>query len=277
MARRGMMRYRGVRSGAGGGAERTRPYGGEAFVGKTPGKGSARRSGAGRRQAAGSGPGAPSRDRPKGPKGSRYAPPGRRRVTGWLLAAVVAAVAVGVAVVVGRAGAIPLVQGTTVGKPVFAHGDTAAGGTGQTVDGIRCQTSEQLVYHIHAHLRLFLSGTQVALPRGIGITPPRRVQRHFVVGGGCFYWLHTHDSTGIIHIESPLQKTYTLGDFFAIWGEPLSRTALAGHTGTVRAYVDGRPYSGDPGAITLTAHKEITLAVGGAVAHPPAYTFPPGL
>ncbi len=253
------------------------PNGGEAFVGKTPGKGSARRSGAGRRQAAGSGRGASTGGRPRGRRGSSDAPRGRRRATGWLVAALIAAVAVVVAVLASRGGSIPLVQGTTVGKPVFPHGDTAAGGTGQTVDGIRCQTSEQLVYHIHVHLSLFLSGTQVAVPRGIGITPPRRVQRHFVVGGGCFYWLHTHDSTGIIHIESPLQKTYTLGDFFAIWGEPLSRTDVAGHTGSVRAYVDGHPYSGNPGAITLTAHKEITLAVGGAVAHPPAYTFPPGL
>jgi len=175
------------------------------------------------------------------------------------------------------AAGIPLVQATTVGAAVFPDGDTPQGGNGQTVDGVSCSTSEQLVYHIHAHLSLFIGGRQVAVPRGIGIQPPRQVQQNFVVGGACFYWLHTHDATGIIHIESPLQKTYTLGDFFDIWGESLSTTDLAGTTGTVYAYVDGKPWTGDPRSIPLTAHQEITLSVGAPVAHPPVYQFPQGL
>jgi hypothetical protein len=109
------------------------------------------------------------------------------------------------------------------------------------------------------------------------IAPPRQVQSGFVVGGRCFYWLHTHDATGIIHIESPVQKTFTLGDFFAIWGEPLSRTDVAGKRGPVTVYVDGRLSGGDPAAIPLTEHREITLEIGAPLVKPPRYTFPAGL
>ncbi len=172
---------------------------------------------------------------------------------------------------------ITLVQATVVGHTRFPNGDTPRGGQGQPVDGIQASASEQIVYHIHAHLSLFDHGRQVALPRGIGIVPPRVVQNGFVVGGQAFYWLHTHDATGIIHIESPVRKLYTLAQFFAVWGEPLTRRDVAGMNGAVTVFLNGRPYRGNPGAITLVAHREITLEVGQPVVPPPVYTFPPGL
>ena len=134
--------------------------------------------------------------------------------------------------------------------------------TGQPVSGIQCQTSEQLVYHIHAHLAIFADGQPRTVPAGIGIP------------GQCIYWLHTHDTDGIIHIESPDQRTYTLGNFFDIWGQPLSATRVGGDRGAVTASVNGQPYTGDPRQIPLTAHALIQLNVGGDVA-PKPYTFPP--
>lgn len=158
-------------------------------------------------------------------------------------------------------------------------GTTAAtkhAATGATVDGIGCQTSEQVVYHIHSHLAIFDNGQQQVVPRGIGIPGPQQVQDGFVESGKCFYWLHTHDTTGIIHVESPTKRTYTLGQFFDIWGQPLSGNQVGKATGKLTVYVDGHQFSGDPRSIVLTPHKVIQLDVG-TVVPPKPFTFPAGL
>src|SRR6266568_4767343 len=86
--------------------------------------------------------------------------------------------------------------------------NTAHQGTGNTVDGVQSNSSEQLIYHVHAHLAMYVNGTPKLLPYGIGIVPPYQLQQipsggSFVAGGSKFYWLHTHDETGVIHIETP--------------------------------------------------------------------------
>jgi len=172
---------------------------------------------------------------------------------------------------------IPLVQATQVGATMFEPGDTPSGGNGQPVDGIEGSSREMLKVHVHAHLALFSKGRQIAIPYGIGIVKPFDVKNGFVGVGQGIYWLHTHDATGIIHVESPDNRTYTLGNFFNIWGRPLTRGDVAGLKGEVRVFVDGKPYTGDPRAIVLGPHTQITLEVGAPFVPPPAYTFPSGL
>lgn len=162
----------------------------------------------------------------------------------------------------------------------FVLGTTQNEAVGVTVDGIQCQTQEQVVYHIHAHLAVFVNGRPGIIPEGIGIAPPRTVEQSadgpFVLAGACFYWLHSHTADGVIHIESPDQRTYTLGNYFDLWNQKLSATQVAAATGPVTAYLDGRPFAGDPRAILLAPHAVIQLDVGTKV--PPApYTFPSGL
>ena len=146
----------------------------------------------------------------------------------------------------------------------LASADTTVNGS--TVDGIQCQTSEQVVFHIHAHLSVYVNGSPVRIPYGIGITQPRGVQQTpvgpFVSSGGCFYWLHTHAADGIIHIESPSQRTYTLGNFFDIWDQPLNSDQVATAKGTVFAYVDGRKFTGSPASIVIGDHTQVQLDVG---------------
>ena len=146
--------------------------------------------------------------------------------------------------------------------------------------GIQCSSSEQTVYHIHAHLAVFVNGAQRAIPYGIGIpggtAAPEASGGPYVGSGTCFYWLHSHDQSGVIHIESPVQKLYTLGDYFAIWGQPLAAGQVGPANGTLTVYVDGKRYAGDPASITLTAHKLIQLDVGTDVP-PRSYPFPAGL
>ena len=172
---------------------------------------------------------------------------------------------------------IPLVQGTQIGETAFESGDTARGGNGQPVDGIEGSSHEMLRVHIHAHLSLFFKGKQIAIPYGIGIVRPFQATNGFVGTGNGFYWLHTHDATGILHIESPDARTYTLGNFFDVWGQPLARSEVAGLRGPVKAFVDGKPYAGNPREIVLTAHGQITLEIGAPIVPPPVYAFPAGL
>ena len=164
-----------------------------------------------------------------------------------------------------------------MGATKFPPGDTPSGGHGQTIDGIEGSSREMLQVHIHAHLSLFYNGQQVAIPYGIGIVQPFRVTNGFVGVGSGIYWLHTHDATGIIHVESPDARTYTLGQFFDIWGEPLEAGNVAGLQGPVRAFVDGKPFTGPPRDIVLGPHTQITLEVGNPRVRPPVYTFPAGL
>jgi hypothetical protein len=171
---------------------------------------------------------------------------------------------------------VPLQQASQVGKAHFEPGDTARGGVGQPVDGIDASSMEMLKVHVHAHLALFYNGEQIAVPYGIGIVKPLEVDRGFATGGK-LYWLHTHDATGIIHVESPDDRAYTLGQFFDIWGQPLSAQQVADLRGPVRAFVNGRTFTGNPRTIPITAHALITLIVGQPVVAPPVYTFPNGL
>ena len=119
---------------------------------------------------------------------------------------------------------------------------------GRPSTGVGCDASEQVVYHIHAHLSVFVNGAARQVPAAIGI-PGAQAQNTptgpFIASGSCFYWLHTHAADGIIHIESPVQRTYTLGDFFDIWGQPLSTSQVGPAHGPVTALFNGR-YAGQP-------------------------------
>jgi hypothetical protein len=152
---------------------------------------------------------------------------------------------------------------------------------GERIDSIVCQTHEQVLFHIHAHLTIFVRGAARQVPAGIGIAPPYQVEETpqgvFVAGAACFMWLHTHAADGIIHTESPVQRTYTLGDFFDIWGQPLSRTQVGPAHGSVIAFLDGRRYGGDPRRIPLVPHAQIQLDVGRPLVPPEMISFPAGL
>ena len=162
---------------------------------------------------------------------------------------------------------INLANTLQIGKPSFPPGNTKGGGFGSPVDGIECATMEQQVFHIHTQLSLFVKGKQIEIPRFIGMVPN--------ANGGCLYWLHTHDASGVIHVESPEIRDFTLGNFFHVWGEDLSRTQVGPYSGPVTAYVNGGKYDGDLSAIPLRSHQEITLEVGMPLVTPPNYTFPP--
>ncbi len=155
-----------------------------------------------------------------------------------------------------------LVLSCWLASPVAA---AAAVPAGEPVDGIRCEQAEGAVFHIHQHLAILERGRPLAVPDDVG--------RPIV--GNCLYWLHTHTADGIIHVESPVFRTFTLGEFFDVWGEPLSRTAVASarvKPGQLRVFVDGRAYAGDPRKIELAQHTDIALEAGPPYRSPAAFS-----
>ncbi len=152
--------------------------------------------------------------------------------------------------------------------------------TGRPVDGIRCQTAEQSLFHIHAHVTIFVNGSPRQIPAGVGI-PGSHAQNSpqgpVAAGGNCLYWLHTHAPDGIVHVESPVHRTFTLGDFFDEWGQPLGPTTLGPVKGHVVAIYNGQVYLGNPRDIPLNAHAQIQLEVGTPLVAPEHITFPAGL
>jgi len=156
------------------------------------------------------------------------------------------------------------------GIPIQTGAAVAPASTTQTgtVNGIQCGSKEELAYHIHAHLTVFDNGQARSLPGGIGIPGSQVVQTTegpVASGGQCIYWLHTHAPDGVIHIESPTQRIYSLGDFFDEWHQPLSANQVGDVKGKVSALVDGKPWTKDIRAIPLDPHAVIQLNVGSPV------------
>jgi hypothetical protein len=153
--------------------------------------------------------------------------------------------------------------------PVLAA--TSPATAGQAIDGIGCDTSEQTLFHIHTHLTIFVNGQQRQVPAGIGIpgaVATQTPQGPFIDSGTCFYWLHTHAADGIIHIESPVKRTYTLGEFFAEWGQPLSSSQAGPAHGKVTVIVNGQVFKGNPRDTPLGSHENLQLEVGSPLVAP---------
>jgi hypothetical protein len=184
------------------------------------------------------------REEQKRQQAAQAAGKNRRIIIGIISALVVVALGVSVYLFSLYSG-----TGTTAGASTIASDNPAY----PAIDGIPCQNSEQLNYHVHAHLTIYVNGQNFPLPTNLGIASDQ----------SCFYWLHTHDSSGVIHIEAPSERTFTLNTFFQEWSARFPQmtypTELDSTAGWV-VYVDGKSYTGDFHSITLVAHKLITLA-----------------
>jgi hypothetical protein len=141
--------------------------------------------------------------------------------------------------------------------------------------GLTLTPQETLNVHYHAHLDVFVNGRQVTVPAGLGINagPGGKPPEHGAPG---IAPLHTHDPSGVLHIEAPRQETFTLGQVFDEWGVLLTGSRLGAYS-PVRVYVDGHRYVKDPDKIVLHPHEEIAVVAGqGHVQVPSRYQFPPG-
>lgn len=157
--------------------------------------------------------------------------------------------------------------------PVTDWGLPADASAAARAAGLPMLGKEEFAVHYHAHLDVLVAGQPVPVPAGIGIDGAR----HLIAP------LHTHDGTGVVHIESATDVPFTLGQLFTEWGQPLRSdqvgpVALGGGT-VLRVYRNGQAVTGDPAALRLAGHDEIVVWVGPAGEQPrvPAsYDFLPG-
>jgi hypothetical protein len=136
--------------------------------------------------------------------------------------------------------------------------------------GLHALTTEGQVIHIHQHLDIFVNGKPQVVPANIGI-----------YDGQFLTELHTHDPSGILHVESPTRRQFDLGQFFGVWGVRLNADCIGGYCREVTpwsVYVNGQSYTGNPAALLLKAHQEIAFVIGTPPKKiPSSYKFPPGI
>jgi hypothetical protein len=174
----------------------------------------------------------------------------------------------------------------------FANNHTTASPGPVKAGSIPCDRLEGSQTHYHAALQIVYQGVVHPIPANIGI-------QGNPASPTCFYWLHVHAAyQNTIHIETPANRTFTLGDFFKVWtvwnqaqgkpAEALDSTHVSTITltpdETLVVYVDlsdgkgPQIYTGDPNSIVLKPHEIITLEITPPkVTPPPPFTFASGL
>jgi hypothetical protein len=147
---------------------------------------------------------------------------------------------------------------------------------GRPVGALRCGSSGA---RFGVHVELFAHGSVVIVPAGIGVAAPRLRVGAYVRPRGCSYPARTVEPTGVVEVRRGARLT--LGDLFAVWGQPLSPTRLVGfstaRSAPVRAYVGGRRWRGSLSAVALRRHAQIVLELGRFVPPHRSFRFRRGL
>lgn len=155
-------------------------------------------------------------------------------------------------------------------------GDTSTGGQGQPVDGTTCDPTMSDSYHVHFYLGLWVNGTQVAIPAGLGMFNPQPAQNGFINAASCYYHIHTHDASGLVHIEDPstapiTQSLYTLKNLFDEWGITVNGNQFGSFSGPVRVFTSGQIYRG--GAVNQTTPATDLTFYGSDATTVPLYSY----
>jgi hypothetical protein len=153
---------------------------------------------------------------------------------------------------------LPAAQPAPAWRPEYAH-------LAERLKLIGIPPGGKETFHIHAMLHIYVNGLLAPLPALIGLDPAKGIESS----------MHTHDSTGIIHMEAPYPYRYTLGDFFAVWGVKLGPAQVGGLTGLggdhLHFFVNGKPFS-DPAALVLHRYDSVVIGYGpeGSFPHTPS-------
>ncbi len=138
------------------------------------------------------------------------------------------------------------------------RGDSKAGGQGQVVDGVPCLPTMSNDYHIHVFLGIVYNGKLVAVPHAIGMKAPAPQVNGWTNSAQCFYEIHTHDSSGIVHVEVnkflPITSVYyDLPDVFDIWGVRYGKGYFGPFQGPIHVFVGN---VAAPGQLTVSTYHE---------------------
>lgn len=137
--------------------------------------------------------------------------------------------------------------------------------------GLTPLSAEGQVLHIHQHLDITINGQKIIIPANLGI------------GSTFISAVHTHDTTGIVHVESPDVRDFTLGQFFTQWGIKFDQSCVstfcADEDSKLVVAVNGQPVANGPNHV-LQSHDQIEIWYGPTTENPtfvPSYSFPAGL
>ncbi|HIQ30385.1 MAG TPA: hypothetical protein EYH45_07480 [Candidatus Caldiarchaeum subterraneum] len=108
--------------------------------------------------------------------------------------------------------------------------------------------TDRLIKHIHVFLSIRVDNQEITIPPGIGIV------------GGREKYMHTHDDSGIIHIETPIDYPFTLGDFFKVWDKRFDENCVGEYCGNVTVIVNGQNIE-TPWNYVLENQDNITIEV----------------
>ena len=126
--------------------------------------------------------------------------------------------------------------------------------------GIPFSNMEGTALHVHPNLAVFVDGQGIEVPRDIGISYAEQAMAA----------LHTHDTEGTIHVESPTARDYTLGQFFDTWGVRLTRNCVGGYCAgagkQLQLFVDGERFAVDPRNVKLIDGQRLVIAFGSQAA-----------
>ncbi len=168
-----------------------------------------------------------------------------------------------------------------IGNMTSTQAHTVYNADYQPIDGVYCDQLEQTAYHHHVLLTIYIDGQQASVPAGVGIAGDPSSPT-------CYYYLHTHDTSGIVHIEAPNGVNYTLKDFLDIWqnfaGTSSSITypsQLASSSGWT-VYINGKKVNEDFSHVDISSnqawHELITIMYNSPNAKPvTTYSWQPGL
>jgi hypothetical protein len=106
-------------------------------------------------------------------------------------------------------------------------------------------------YHIHLFIGIYVNGTELALPEALGIVGAGTPPPSYILYATCFYYTHTHDQTGVLHVEYPnpnntllTQPVFATSDLFNIWGITVNSMQFGQFAGSVTVFTSGQIYRG---------------------------------
>ena len=120
--------------------------------------------------------------------------------------------------------------------------------------------AEGTTMHEHANVKIFVHGKQEPVPTDIGIdasATPATIQS-----------VHTHDDSGTVHLESSKARTFTLGEFFGVWGVRFTPSCLGGYCNGgdnhLQVFVNGDEVTSDLQDVALQDQSVIVVTYGTA-------------
>jgi hypothetical protein len=116
--------------------------------------------------------------------------------------------------------------------------------------------AEGTTMHEHADVEIFVHGSKEPVPKDIGIDASK----------GTIQSIHTHDDTGLVHLESSRSREFTLGEFFDVWGVRFTPSCLGAYcnegNNRLQVFVDGEEVTGSLRDVQLDDQTVIVVTYG---------------